>query len=273
MTENQPSHPAELDWLTAVAIAAIAISLNVAFHEGVHAATCLLVGGDLLEFSALHVDCRATADWQSRVVAGSASIANLLLGTLIWRLLSRLRNRVDTSRLFFLWLFMLMNWLYGAGYWMLSGAANLGDWAVVIAGWEPHLLWRGLLFVAGALLFVYFVWLALHELGQFLGGSAPEQLSRAAKLGILTYITSALVILAAGWFNPYGILGLPSVAGAAAVLGALSPLLWMMQWLKARSFPKPAGPPLTIPRSWSLVGLGGLAVILYAVVLGRTLYF
>jgi hypothetical protein len=33
-----------VDWLTVVAIAAIAISFTVAFHEGVHAFACLVFG-------------------------------------------------------------------------------------------------------------------------------------------------------------------------------------------------------------------------------------
>lgn len=261
-----------LDWLTVVAIASIAISLNVAFHEGVHALVCISVGGDLQEYSALHVACGHANTWQNKVEAGSASLANLMLGTICWLILPRVRRQTSGVQLF-LWLFILMNWLYGAGYWMFSGVANIGDWAVVIEGWEPHWLWRVVMFMAGAPLFMLFVWLALRELGKFIGGTAPEQLSRAAKLGLLAYFTSALVMILAGLFNPYGFLGLPALAGISAALGALSPLLWMMQWLRAKSFIKLAGPPLEIQRTWGLIALAGLTVFIYAVVLGRTLYF
>jgi len=62
---------------------------------------------------------------------------------------------------FFLWLFMLMNWCYGAGYLIFSGIANVGDWAVVIHGWEPIWLLRILMIVVGTLIFMFFVRLAL----------------------------------------------------------------------------------------------------------------
>jgi len=70
-----------VDWLTVVAIAAIATSLTVAFHEGIHALTCALVGGDLQEYSALHVLCQHGGIWQIKVVDASASLANILLGS------------------------------------------------------------------------------------------------------------------------------------------------------------------------------------------------
>lgn len=50
-----------IDWLTTVAIAAIAISLTQIIHEGTHALTCLITGGDLQEFSALHAACQANS--------------------------------------------------------------------------------------------------------------------------------------------------------------------------------------------------------------------
>lgn len=272
MIPTGPTRSPTLDWLMVVAIAAIAISLTVAFHEGVHALACVAAGGDLLEYSALHVDCTTSAAWQTRMVAGSASVANLILGTLIWLLLSR-RPPVSAEARFSLWLLMLMNWLYGTGYWMFSGAANIGDWAAVIAGLEPHWLWRLVMFTAGTTLFVFFVWLALRELGRFFGGRTPDEIRPAVRLGLAAYFTAGLVVLLAGLFNPRGLLGGPAVYGLIAALGALSPLLWMMLWFRADSFPKLAAPPLVIERRWSLIAFAGLAVFLYVVVLGRSLTF
>ena len=54
-----------VDRLTVVAIAAIAISLTVGLHEGVHALTCVVVGGDLLEYSALYESCGSTNTTQA----------------------------------------------------------------------------------------------------------------------------------------------------------------------------------------------------------------
>jgi hypothetical protein len=260
-----------VDWLTVVAIVAMAISFNVAFHEGVHALTCAAVGGQVREYSALYVDCGATAA-QNRWVAGSASIANLAAGFLLWAALRRSANSSARLR-FFLWLFMLMNWLYGAGYWMFSGIANIGDWAEVTAGWQPAWLWRVLLTVMGTALFMFFVWLALRELGRIIGGEGSEQIKRATKLGLIAYATSAGVIVLAGLFNPFGFLSLPVTAGLAAVLGALSPLLWMMQWFRSPAFRKTAREPLEITRNWVVIAGAAVVVLVYAVILGRTLYF
>ena len=272
MNQKSLPHKAIIDWLTTVAIAAIAISLTIAFHEGIHALACFVVGGDLQEYSALHVSCETPGIWQGKVVAGSASISNLILGAVCLALLRRAHGQ-SPERQFFLWLFMLMNWLNGAGYWMFSGIANMGDWATVIEGWQPHWLWRVIMTIAGTGMYVFLVWFALHELGKIIGGDAGEQIGRANKLGLLAYVTSALVVLLAGVFNPYGMASLPVIAGLLAVLGGLSPLLWMMQWFRANSFVKVSKVPLEIHRRGSWIIVAGIVVFVYGFVLGRTLYF
>ncbi|MGD8554153.1 MAG: hypothetical protein PVJ32_01850 [Anaerolineales bacterium] len=261
-----------VDVLMVVAIAAIAMSLNVAVHEGVHALTCLAVGGQLREYSALYASCESSTVWQMKAVAASAPIFNLLAGTLFWLIVRNARKASPEARYFF-WLFMLMNWFYGAGYFIFSGVTNIGDYAVVIRGWEPNGLWRALMTIFGSLIFVLFVWLALQEFGKMIGGDPDEQIGRANKLFLLSYVTAVLVVLAAGIFCPEGIMGLPVTAGVTAALGALSPLLWMTRWLPSKSIPKPVREPLEIRRKWSWVIAAIFVVSIYAVILGRTLYF
>lgn len=272
MTQSTTVRKPIVDWLTVVAIAAIAISLNVAIHEGIHALTCLGVGGRLQEYSALHVACDLQTVQQGKIVDGSAPVYNLIAGLLLWIVVRNARN-LASEGWFLLWLFTLMNWLYGAGYFMFSGIANVGDMATVINGWEPSWLWRVLMTIAGALLFVFFVWLALREFGKMVGGEANEQIRRANKLGILSYVTSLAVVLIAGLFHPYGFLSLPVMAGLAAVAGGLSPLLWMMQWFRAKSFAILDKQPLEIHRSGRWLAIAVVVVLAYTVVLGRTLYF
>jgi hypothetical protein len=271
MSSTPALRSAHADWLTVVAIAAIASSVNTGFHEGVHALTCLAVGGDLREYSALHVLCDTSLS-QEKVVAASASLANLLVGTLIWRALPMTR-RLRPELQYGLWLFMLLNWLAGAGYWMFSGAANVGDWALVIRGWAPHWLWRALMFILGTPLFVLFVWLALREFGQIVGGTPDEQIGRANRLALLSYGSVTGAIALAGLFHPNGLLSLPVVAGLLAVIGSASPLAWMMQWFRAKRFIKAAKAPLEIQRRWEIIAVAGVVVFIYAVVVGRTLYF
>jgi hypothetical protein len=261
-----------VDWLTVVAIAAIAISFNVAFHEGVHAITCLAVGGNLQEYSALYESCDSPTESQAKIVAGSAPTYNLIAGVLLWIILRNSRER-SSETIFFLWVFMLMNWFYGAGYFMFSGIANVGDWAVVINGWEPSYLWRVLLTILGTLLFMLFVRIGLKEFGKIVGGDADEQIRRTNKLCILTYTTSFVVVLIAGLFCPYGFLSLPVTAGLFAIVGALSPFLWMMRWFRTDKFLKLANEPLEIHRKWPWIVAAIIVVFTYVFILGRTLYF
>jgi hypothetical protein len=261
-----------VDWLTVVAIAAIAISLNVALHEGVHALTCLAVGGHLQEYSALYESCDSPTESQAKAVAGSAPTYNLIAGVFLWIILRNSRKRASETQ-FFLWLFMLMNWFYGAGYFMFSGIANVGDWAVVINGWEPSWLWRVLMTIVGALLFLFVIRLALQEFGQMVGGDADEQIRRGNKLCILSYITSVVVVLIAGFFCPYGLLSLPVTAGTFAVVVALAPLLGMMRWFRTKSFVKLVKEPLEIHRKWQWLVAALIVVFAYVFILGRTLYF
>jgi len=261
-----------VDWLTVAAIAAIAISLTVGFHEGVHALTCLAVGGELEEYSALYESCDSATESQARKVAGSAPTFNLIAGTLLWILVRR-SNRQAPETWFFLWVFMLMNWCYGAGYLIFSGISNIGDWAVVIDGWEPGWLWRTLMTIAGVLLFMVFVRLALQEFGKMVGGYGDEQIQRANKLFVLSYVTSFVVVLSAGFFCPYGWLSLPVTAGLTAVLGALSPFLWMVRWFRTGTFVKRVKEPLEIHRRREWLLAAAVVVFTYVFVLGRTLTF
>lgn len=261
-----------IDWATVVAIAAIAISLNVAFHEGVHALTCLAVGDHLTTYSALYSDCDHSTVLNDRIVAGSAPTFNLIAGTLLYLVLRNVRKQTPEIWLF-LWLFMLMNWLYGAGYFVLSGIANIGDWAVVIDGWKASWLWRVLMTIVGLMLYILFIEVAFQELGRMIGGEANEQIPRAKKICTLCYIASFAVILMAGFFCPYGLLGLPVWAGLIAVLGTLSPLMWLMRWFHSKHFVKPNREPLEIHRKWQWIVSSVIVVFIYTFILGRTLYF
>jgi hypothetical protein len=272
MSQVTLDHKPVVDWLTVVAIAAIAISFTVAFHEGVHALTCLAVGGQLQEYSALYESCDSSTESQAKLVAGSAPTYNLIVGVFLWIILRNTRKQTSETW-FFLWLLMLMNWCYGAGYFIFSGFVNLGDWAVVINGWEPSWLWRVLMIIAGTLLFMFSVRLALQEFGKMVGGEPTEQIQRANKLFILTYITSFVVVLSAGFFCPYGLLSLPVTAGLAAVLGALSPFLWMVRWFRSENFVKLDKQPLEIHRKWEWLVAAVIVVFTYVFILGRTLYF
>jgi len=266
------SSAVEINIPTLIAISAIAISLTVGLHEGMHALTCVIVGGNLQEFSALHVLCDCSDVWQNKLVAGSASVTNLLLGFLFLNFL-RHSNQKSGELRYFLWLSMLLNWVYGAGYWVFSGIGNAGDWAEVIVGWSPHWLWRIVMTIIGFTLYMGLIKLALREFGKFIGGSPPEQFQRATKLSVISYITGVIVIFAASWFHPYGLLSTPVIAGLMAVVGATSPLLWMMAWYRSSGFEKISQPALSITLHWQWIGAAIIIAGFYIFGLGPTIFF
>lgn len=257
---------------TVIAIGAIVMSLNVAVHEAVHALACPLVGGDLQVYTALSVECAGGSNAASKIVSGSAPFFNLLIGAALYFYLRGRPSLSDTSW-YTSWLLMLANFLSGAGYFIFSGVAGVGDMAAVIAGWQPPLLWRGLLFLIGALLFIGLIALSLRVFGTRVGGTTDEQIGRASRLAIWSYIGFLLPVILAALFNPDGLGGLPAVAGLAAVIFGQSPLLWMMQWFRAKTFPKLPGDPLQIRPSWALIAAAILVVVLYGIILGRGIYF
>lgn len=255
--------------LTIIAIAAIATSITVGYHEGIHALTCELLGGDLKSYSALYVDCAPGTILQDKLVAGSASLANILLG-LIFLFCLRRSSHTKPELQFFLWLLMLMNLLYGAGYWLFSGMSNIGDWAVVIADLKPQWIYRLGMVALGSITFMGFIWLSLQELGKIIGGQEPELFKRSRNLTITSYFTALLVILIAGALCPLGFTSSPVVAGLMGAAGTLSPLLWMTEWFQAKMFTKNTKlQPLKITLNLGYIIASVIVIILYAVVLSQ----
>lgn len=260
-----------IDWLTVVGIAALAITFTVIFHEGVHALACLVTGGDL-QGAALYASCESATQLQAKVVAISGPVYNLLAGLLAWLLFRHSKNRSSETQ-FFLWLFMLMNWFYFAGYFVFSGITGVGDWSIVIDGWQPLWLWRVLMTLVGLLLFVLFVRQGLKEFGTVVCEQVDEHFQCVNRLCIMSYFTSFLVILFAGFFCPYGLTSLPVTAALFAVVGALSPFLLMMRWFRNDRFAKLAKEPLEIHRKWGWIVTSLVVVFVFVFVLGQTLYF
>ncbi len=220
----------------------------------------------------MYESCDQPTVWQGKIVAGSAPTLNIVAGLVLWIILRKAR-KLTSEAWFLLWLLMMMNLCYGAGYFMLSGIANIGDWAVVIEGWELNWLWRVLMAVGGVLLFIIFLHMGLVEFGKMVGGDGEEQIRRTNKLWIWSYVTSFAVVVIAGFFCPYGPLSLPVTAGVFAVLGALSPFIWMIRWFRTKRFVKLVKEPLEIHRKWQWISASVIVVIVYTFILGRTLYF
>ena len=152
------------DLLTIVAITVVATVMANFIHEGIgHGGMCIVTGGRALVLSTVHLDCSA----DTRLVAAGGTLANLIFGALFWA-----AERVKRSAhwRYFFWLLMTFNLLSAGGYFLFSGIGNIGDWAAVVAGWEPAWAWRmGMAALGVFSYFFVFVPLSVRELVPFLG--------------------------------------------------------------------------------------------------------
>ena len=223
------------------------------------------VGGEIGRFSAVHVHAVTDAEWKTKLVAASGSLANLLIAATVFPVLRRI-TQYDHRLVFFVWLFFSMNLMLGTGYWFASGITNTGDWAIVIRYWEPHWLYQICLIVLGIASLMAAVAWSLIEFGRIVDAEGAKPVWRAQYMAMVCYATAFAVMLVVGTAQPGGPFAFPGVAGLIAVLGGLSPLLWMMQWFSAHMFKRHGTKPLQIERSnWSIALAVG--AVLFATVM------
>jgi hypothetical protein len=264
---NQASRVGSPDTLTIIAIAIVATVIGDVLHEGVgHGGACLLTGGHPLALSTVHFDC----DNDGRLIAAGGTIANFIAGLFFW-FASRSVTR-STHLRYFLWLSMTMNFFGAGGYFLFSGVGNIGDWADVIAGFQPAWLWRTGLALVGVGSYGLFMWIALLEMRPFLPKAGPERWKRARKLSLVSYFTDGILACIAGLFNPVGMI-LVAISAAAASFGGASGLYWMWNWLKGPRIPVGTFemPPLTRSRGWIVVA--SILAMVFVAVLGPGLKF
>ena len=268
------SASARIDRPTLIAIAVVAYALANLVHEGVgHGGACLLAGGRPLALSAIHFEedpgslDAAAGKW----VAAGGSIANVAAGVLALVAL-RATSRARGAGRYFLWLFMTVNLLQAAGYWLFSGVGNVGDWAGVIEGLSPAWAFRVGLALLGGGAYWSVILLALRELGPFLGKGAG-QAQRAVPLTLLPYLAGGTLYVLGGLPNPVGF-RLVLISAAAASFGGTSALAWMAQLLRNEArFPAfaEAAPPL--PRSVPWLAAAVLVALAFVFVLGPGIRF
>jgi len=214
------------DLLTIAAIAIVATVIGNFIHEGLgHGGMCVATGGRPLVLSTVHFECSA----ETRLVAAGGTLANLIFGTLSWGALRAVKQSATWRYL--LWLLMTFNLFDAGGYFLFSGIGNIGDWAAVVAGWQPAWAWRVSLAALGIVTyFSLFVPLSLRELRPFLGKDRNIRIWRARRLTLVPYLTAGVLSCLAGALNPVGRL-LILISAAAASFGGHSGLAWMWNLL------------------------------------------
>jgi hypothetical protein len=254
------SAPRVLDLLTVAAIAVCAAVITDLIHEGLgHGGMCVATGAQPLALSTVHFECSA----DTRLVAAGGTLANLFFGPLSFAAARALKRSAHWR--YFFWLLMTFNLFDAGGYFQFSGIGNFGDWAAVVAGWQPPWAWRiGLVALGTVTYFLLFVPLCLRELRPFIGKDAELRVRRARQITVVPYLTSGVLSCAAGALNPVGPL-LILVSAAAASFGGHSGMAWMWTLLQGPRIPSSEWqmPELERDRAW-IVAAVVLAIVFIA---------
>jgi hypothetical protein len=263
MTETSPppTPPPQDDVPTLVAIASLAYVAASMVHEaGGHGIVCHVAGGRATIFS-IFMQCSAT----SRAMIAAGPLTELALGVLLFFGLRFLRISSLALRCW-MWLTMTVCLLRPAGYFILSGLANFGDAAAVMAGVEPAWLWRSALVGMGAVLYYLGMRAVAWGLAALFGSSDPQRLRQ---LTALPYLTAGVVACLAALCTPFQRADFLLLA-AAATFGGGWGLLAARGLVKATPGAPPA-PPLTRSPGWIAAGL--VIVVLFVFVIARGLSF
>lgn len=258
------------NWLTLIAVAAVAHIAASMVHEGLgHGGACLLAGcrPQLMTTMQFEGDERTLSTLGIKFVAAGGTLANLAAATIAVLLLRRSRERASAGE-FFLWLFATVNLLQAAGYLMYSGATNIGDWAEVVHGLAPFWVWHAALFVVGAGAYWLATRWAMGRLGRRLRTMGAERVAEANRYTLTAYVVGGLLSLAAGAFEPGGAL-IVLISGVAASLGGTSGLAWGPQLLRDTRIGEPEDPPLLINRDWRWIAAGAVGAVVFVFILGH----
>ena len=256
------------DLLTIAAIAIVATVIADFIHEGLgHGGMCVATGGQPLVLSTVHFECSA----DTRLVAAGGTLANLIFGALSWVAMRAIKHFAPWR--YFFWLLMTLNLFGVGGYFLFSGIGNIGDWAAVVAGWQPAWVWRmGLTALGIVTYFFLFVPLSLRDLRPFLGKDAKIRVQRARQLTLVPYLTGGVLSCAAGALNPVGPL-LILVSAAASSFGGNSGMAWMWSLLYGPRIPSSEFQMPEIERSLGWIIAAALLAIGFVMGLGPGVKF
>jgi hypothetical protein len=241
---------------TIVSMAVVSMGLAAFLHEGLgHGVTAWLRGDIVTQLTSNHLsDLKA-----DRLVDAGGTIVNLVTGTIALAACSLARPNLR----FFLWFFGAVSLLDGAGYFLFSGIAGVGDWAAIIAGLPRQAVLRAAMAIFGAVLYYLCVMLLAAGARPFVA-SPPEYNT----VGRLPYFAACIFYCIAGSFDPLGI-KLLFLSTIPAAFGGLSGLLWA-----DRLLPKTApAEPLTVKPAPVWWWTAAIFSVVFVVVLGRGINF
>jgi hypothetical protein len=257
-----PAETSSDDALMLGALGVVAYAASMMTHEALgHGGFCIAAGGHNVMLTAWAERCAFPVASPFGIEAAGPGV-QFGAGLLAWLALHRLPPGWANLRCF-LWLYMVFDLFISSGYVMFSGVTDFGDAAVIVAGLEPHAVWRGVLIVLGAAVYYFSMRVAAFELGRFTGGSGG--VGRFRRLVWIPYLTAGVLACCAGALNrtmpsPGTALGLAAASSFGAGWGMLS-LPGMINGV-AMEMRKP-GAYLTRSAGWILAGaVVGAAFIL-----------
>jgi hypothetical protein len=241
---------------TIISIAVVSMGLAALLHEGVgHGITAWLRGDVVTQLTSNHL----SDNEPDGLVEAGGTIINLLTGAIAFAASSRARPNLR----FFLYFFAAVSLLDGAGYFLYSGIAGVGDWAAVIAGLPHQAALRAAMAIFGAALYCLCVKLIAIGLRPFVAARSEYN-----TVGRLPYLAACIFYCIAGAFDPLGV-KLLFLSTIPATFGGLSGLLWADNLLP-KAVP---ATPLTVepaPIWWGTAAIFGVA---FVAILGRGINF
>jgi membrane protein insertase Oxa1/YidC/SpoIIIJ len=187
--------------LTTIGIALAAFTVADIVHEGLgHGGACLALGGKMLLLSSTYEDCSL----RSPLIDGAGPMAGIVAAILFYLVL-RLSPPKNNATRAFLVLGFAFTAFWNFGYMIKSGFTNTGDWAFVIAGLHPAVVWRTVLTILGIVFYAITMRLLTASLRRDLAAAetAPSDQTPFA-FTALAFATAVIAASAAGLLDPRG---------------------------------------------------------------------
>lgn len=267
MAEESGVTPRVDPW-TLLGLALLLLPLLTMAHELLgHALVCVASGHRPSELGAYYVECPGTGAWSRRIVAMAGTGVDVVVAVLalaVWHRVQRPLPKLVA------WIVFTVKGMVAAGYWMFSGATNLGDWGPATGGGVGPLpwpwLWRALMFAIGLCVYILVVKQAIRMMSAMLGGG--EQARRTQRqIAMTVYLLGGVLAVLVSLFNPVGIV-ITLMSAVASSFGGTAGL-FNVAWSR------PSGQPprdFTIGRNHVVVILGVLMTLGFAAMLGPTIY-
>jgi hypothetical protein len=204
---------------TLAAFGVLAYMISNVLHEGLgHGGVAWLSGARQITVTSTYMN----ADLGNRWIVSAGTLVNLLFGVVGMILLRAAWHSGLSLRLFF-WAVTAFNLLLGTGYFLFSGVAGIGDWAIWMQGLRPAWAWRVGFTLLGFVSYSLSARLLARELASITRGAEE---SRMRRMTWVMYFAGGLTACLAGVRNPMG-WKLVLISAAASSFGGASGLMWI----------------------------------------------